>query len=58
VAAACTQGKRTKHGKPSKAKGLAIAGEIGLSYKEIHEARAIRDAEKRDPPPSGSRINP
>ena len=28
---------------------VATAADVGLSRKEIHEARAIRDAEKRDP---------
>jgi hypothetical protein len=27
----------------------AAAADVGLSRKEIHEARALRDAEKRDP---------
>jgi hypothetical protein len=29
----------------------ATAADVGLSRKEIHEARQIRDAEKRDPAP-------
>jgi len=47
--AAQERGEVAVQGKPSKAKGLATASQIGLSYKEIHEARTIRDAEKRDP---------
>ena len=29
--------------------GKTTAADVGLSSKEIHEARSIRDAEKRDP---------
>jgi len=47
--AAQERGEVAVQGKPSKTKGLATASQIGLSYKEIHEARAIRDAEKRNP---------
>lgn len=35
--------------RPSKAEGLATAADIGLSHKDIHEAREIRDAEEADP---------
>jgi hypothetical protein len=45
--AAQERGEVAVQGKPSKAKGLATASQIGLSYKEIHEARTIRDADTR-----------
>jgi hypothetical protein len=47
--AAQERGEVAGQGKPSKAKGLPTTNEIGLTYKEIHEARAVRDAEKRSP---------
>jgi hypothetical protein len=50
--AAQERGDVAAQGKPSKAGGLATAEDIGLSHKEIHEARTIRDAEK-EPDSSG-----
>jgi hypothetical protein len=38
-----SSGLHTRNTRPATAK------EVGLSHREIHEARAIRDAEKRDP---------
>jgi hypothetical protein len=43
------RGEVADQGKPSKAEGLATAAEIGLTHKDIHEARAIRDAEEAEP---------
>ena len=45
--AAQERGKVAAQGKPSKEKGLATASQIGLSYKQIHEARAVRDGPPR-----------
>jgi hypothetical protein len=36
-------------GKPSRLEGLATTADLGLTHKDIHEARIIRDAEKADP---------
>jgi hypothetical protein len=47
--AAQARGEVASQGKPSKAEGLATAADIGLTYKEVHEARQIRDAEDADP---------
>lgn len=47
--AAQERGEIAGQGKPSRAEGLATAADAGLTYKDIHEARIIRDAEKRDP---------
>ena len=50
--AAQERGEVAKKGKPVNVPGQnikATADQIGLSRKEIHEARQIRDAEKRDP---------
>lgn len=41
--AAQERGELASRGKPSKAKGLPTAGDAGLTYKQIHEARAVRD---------------
>lgn len=35
--------------RPSQVEGQTTAAEIGLTHKEIHEARQIRDAERADP---------
>jgi hypothetical protein len=40
---------RNGPGVPKRNAGKATAADVGLSRKEIHEARAIRDAEERDP---------
>jgi len=47
--AAQARGEVAGQGKPSKREGLAKVNEIGLTHKQIHEARQIRDAEARDP---------
>lgn len=47
--AAQDRGEVASQGKPSQAEGLATVADIGLTYKEIWEARAIRDAEQADP---------
>ncbi|UUP19475.1 hypothetical protein NTH_03978 [Nitratireductor thuwali] len=36
-------------GKPSKAEGFTTVADIGLTHKDVHEARLIRDAEIADP---------
>jgi hypothetical protein len=43
--AAQERGEVASQGKPSGVEGLATTADIGLSRKEIHEARIIRDAE-------------
>ncbi len=40
---------RNGPGVPKRNAGKATAADVGLSRKEIHEARSIRDAQKRDP---------
>lgn len=35
--------------RPSQVEGQTTAAEIGLTHKEIHEARQIRKAERDDP---------
>lgn len=47
--AAQERGDVAPQGKPSKAEGLVTVADIGLTHKDIHEARAIRDAEEADP---------
>lgn len=48
--AAQERGEVAGQGKPSKAEGYqATTAEIGLTHKEIHDARTIRDAEAADP---------
>lgn len=47
--AAQDRGEVASQGKPSSAEGLATVADIGLSHKDIHEAREIRDAEAADP---------
>lgn len=47
--AAQERGEVAGQGKPSIQEGLAKAADLGLSHKDIHEARIIRDAEKADP---------
>lgn len=47
--AAQDRGEVASQGKPSQAEGLATAADIGLTHKDIHEARQIRDAEVADP---------
>jgi hypothetical protein len=47
--AAQERGEVRKQGKPSQREGLASTDEIGLTYKKIHKARLIRDAEKASP---------
>jgi hypothetical protein len=47
--AAQERGEVADQGKPSQREGLATVSEIGLSHKDIHEARIIRDAEDADP---------
>ncbi|MER9965591.1 hypothetical protein [Mesorhizobium sp. M0060] len=44
--AAQKRGEVSGQGKPSKAEGYTTAADIGLTHKDIHEARIIRDAEK------------
>jgi len=41
--------ERGEVARPSKVEGLATAGDIGLSHRNIHDARAVRDAETADP---------
>jgi hypothetical protein len=47
--AAQDRGEVRKAGNSSQAEELIAAADIGLSHKEIHEARQIRDAEEVDP---------
>lgn len=47
--AAQERGEVADQGKPSKTEGLATVAQIGLTHKDIHEAREIRDAEEADP---------
>lgn len=50
--AAQARGEVATRGKPVNVPGQnikATTNDIGLTRKEIHEARQIRDAEKRDP---------
>lgn len=47
--AAQERGEVAGQGKPSTQEGLAKAADLGLSHKDIHEARIIRDAEKAEP---------
>lgn len=47
--AAQERGDVASQGKPSQAEGLVTVADIGLSHKDIHEARIIRDAEVADP---------
>jgi hypothetical protein len=49
--AAQDRGEVARNGQPSSSmrEGLATAAEIGLTHKDIHEARLIRDAEEADP---------
>lgn len=47
--AAQERGEVASQGKPSQAEGLATVSDIGLTYKDIHEAREIRDAEQAHP---------
>jgi hypothetical protein len=57
IRAAQERGEVAKHGEtlrtgpdvPKRSVGRATAADVGLSRKEIHEARTIRDAERRDP---------
>jgi hypothetical protein len=47
--AAQLKGEVAPQGKPSKTEGLATVADVGLSRKDIHEARQIRDAEDTAP---------
>jgi hypothetical protein len=47
--AAQERGEVAGQGKPSQAEGLATVADLGLSHKDIHEARSLRDAERADP---------
>jgi hypothetical protein len=47
--AAQERGEVAGQGKPSKSEGLATVADIGLSHREVHEARQIRDAEEANP---------
>jgi hypothetical protein len=47
--AAQERGEVASQGKPSSAEGLATVANLGISHKDIHEAREIRDAEVSDP---------
>jgi hypothetical protein len=47
--AAQERGEVAGQGKPSKAEGLTTTADIGLTHKDIHEARLIRDAEAAEP---------
>jgi hypothetical protein len=47
--AAQERGEVASQGKPSALEGYATAADIGLTHKDIHEARQIRDAEQADP---------
>lgn len=47
--AAQLRGEVAAQGKPSDTEGLATVADIGLSHKDIHEARQIRDAEETYP---------
>ena len=42
-------GQVAAQGKPSTPEGLPTAADIGLTHKDIHEARQIRDAEEAQP---------
>lgn len=57
--AAQERGEVAKNGQPSSSmqEGLPTVTDIGLTHKDIHEARIIRDAERRaKAPPGGSRL--
>lgn len=43
------RGEVAGQGKPSSPEGLVTTADIGLTHKDIHEARTIRDAEVADP---------
>lgn len=43
------RGEVAGQGKPSVAEGLATVSDLGLSHKDIYEARQLRDAENADP---------
>ena len=47
--AAQERGEVASQGKPSKGEGLPTTAELGLSHKEVHEARTIRAAEEAEP---------
>lgn len=47
--AAQERGEVADQGKPSRTGGLATVADIGLTHKDIHEARQIRDAEVAHP---------
>lgn len=47
--AAQDRGEVAGQGKPSKPEGFVTAADIGLTHKDVHEARAVRDAEAADP---------
>lgn len=47
--AAQERGEVASQGKPSSLEGFATAADLGLTHKDIHEARQIRDAEADDP---------
>jgi len=46
VDAARDRGEVASQGKPSQAEGFTTVADIGLTHKDIHEARQIRDAEE------------
>lgn len=47
--AAQERGEVASQGKPSREEGYATAADIGLTHKQVHEARLIRDAERAEP---------
>lgn len=47
--AAQERGELAVQGKPSKSEGSATVADIGLTHKDIHEARQFRDAERNEP---------
>lgn len=47
--AAQERGDVASQGKPSSAEGFTTAADIGLTHKDIHEARQLRDAEEAHP---------
>jgi hypothetical protein len=54
--AAQERGEVAGQGKPSRAEGLPTTEILGLTHKDIHEARLVRDAEQNDPGVIGSTL--
>jgi hypothetical protein len=55
--AAQDRGEVAGQGKPSKGEGLATTADIGLTHKDIHEARQVRDVEAADPGVTSRALN-